>query len=137
MLGQRAAAAGLGVGLSRYVIEHHIGSQPFRANARHRLRWCRSTRRSRPAGYAGQIFTYALPWILLGLPWSLVALPFWIGSKVETAARTLAAPTRWYLVPIAELISFAYWLAGFFGNTVAWRGQNYYLHSNGRFERIS
>ena len=125
------------MGLSSYVIEHRIGSQPFAANARHRLRWCRSTRRSRPAGYAGQIFTYALPWILLGLPWSLPALPFWIWSKAETAALTLHAGSRWYLIPAAELISFCYWIGGFFGNTIAWRGQDYYLHPDGRFERIS
>ena len=137
MLGQLAAEAGLGVGLSRYVIEHRIGSQEFVPNARHRLRWCRSTRRSRPAGYAGQLFTYALPWILLGLPWSAIALPFWIWSKVETAALTLDARPNWLLAPAAELISFVYWIGGFFGNTIAWRGQNYHLHADGRFERIS
>ncbi len=136
MLGQLAAEAGLGVGLSRYVIEHRIGSEAFAVNARHRLRWCRSTRRSRPVGYAGQLFTYALPWILLSLPWSLIALPLWIWSKVETAAFTLDARPRWHLVPIAEFISFVYWIGGFFGNTIAWRGQGYYLRADGRFERI-
>lgn len=140
MLGQLAAEAGLGVGLSRYVIEHRIGSQPFAPNARHRLRWCRSTRRSRPAGYAGQLFTYALPWILAGLPWSLLALPVWIWSKVETADLTLGDPLirrRWYLLPFTELLSFAFWIGGFFGNTIAWRGRSYYLHRDGRFERIA
>ena len=137
VLGQLAAGAGMGVGLSRYVIEHRIGSQPFTANARHRLRWCRSTRRSRPAGYAGQLFTYTLPWLLLGLPWSLLAAPLWIWSKVETARLTVHARPSWFLIPAAELASFLYWVGGFFGNTIAWRGQNYYLHTDGRFERSS
>jgi ceramide glucosyltransferase len=137
VLGQLAAEAGLGVGLSRYVIEHRIGSQPFGPNARHRLRWCRSTRRSRPAGYAGQLFTYTLPLMLFALPWSLLAAPIWIWSKVETAALTLHAGSHWYLIPIAELASFLFWIGGFFGNTIAWRGQEYYLHADGRFERIS
>ena len=137
VLGQLAAEAGLGVGLLSYVVEHRIGSQRFAANARHRLRWCRSTRRSRPAGYAGQLFTYTLPLILLGLPWSLIAAPIWIWSKVETAALTLHARPSWYLLPAAELASFLFWIGGFFGNTIAWRGQDYYLHADGRFERIS
>ncbi len=140
VLGQLAAARGLGVGLSGYVIEHRIGAQPFIANARHRLRWCRSTRRSRPAGYAGQFFTYALPWMLVALPWSLAALPVWIWSKLETAAWMLRDPLcrrYWYALPAAELASFVFWLGGFFGNTIAWRGRRYYLHPDGRFERIA
>jgi ceramide glucosyltransferase len=137
VLGRLAAEKGLGVGLSSYVIEHRIGSQSFVPNARHRLRWCRSTRRSRPGGYAGQLFTYTLPLMLLALPWSLLAAPLWIWSKVETAALTLHAPTSWYLVPVAELASFLFWIGGFFGNTIAWRGHDYYLHADGRFERIS
>src|SRR6476660_7063909 len=48
-----------------FVIEHRIGSQRIMPNLGHRLRWARSTRRSRPAGYWGQIFTYPLPWALL------------------------------------------------------------------------
>ena len=65
VLGNFAAEKGWRVLLSSYVIEHHIGSQPFAANARHRLRWFRSTRISRPAGYVGQMFTNPLPLAIL------------------------------------------------------------------------
>ena len=78
-----------------------------------------------PAGYVGQLFTYTLPLMLLALPWSLLALPVWIWSKVETAALTLHAGQRWYLIPAAELASFVFWIGGFFGNTIAWRGHDY------------
>src|SRR5499427_5995653 len=61
VLGKFAADAGHGVILSSYVIEHHIGSATFAENVAHRLRWTRSTRRSRPAGYIGQLFTMPLP----------------------------------------------------------------------------
>ena len=57
VMGNLAAARGDGVILSSYVIEHRIGAQALGANLRHRLRWNRSTRRSRPAGYVGQLFT--------------------------------------------------------------------------------
>ncbi|MGF2075425.1 glycosyltransferase, partial [Enterococcus casseliflavus] len=69
VLGQFAAEAGCGVALSSYVIEHHIGSQAFAANVRHRLRWRRSTRRSRPAGYVGELFTHTT-----ALAFAMVAL---------------------------------------------------------------
>ena len=64
-MGKLAAERGYGVILSSYVIEHRIGAQGFAANLRHRLRWNRSTRRSRPWGYVGQVFTNPLPLALL------------------------------------------------------------------------
>ena len=65
VIGQRAAELGHGVLFSSYVIEHRIGSQNMMSNLGHRMRWARSTRRSRPLGYWGQIFTYPLPLALL------------------------------------------------------------------------
>src|SRR4029077_15992279 len=65
VMGKLAAERGDGVILSSYVIEHRIGAQALAANLKHRLRWNRSTRRSRPAGYIGQIFTNPLPLALL------------------------------------------------------------------------
>ena len=65
VMGKLAAERGDGVILSSYVIEHRIGAQRLVANLRHRLRWNRSTRRSRPAGYVGQLFTNPLPLALL------------------------------------------------------------------------
>src|ERR1041385_30532 len=65
VMGKLVAESGAGVILSSYVIEHRIGSQGFAANVRHRLRWNRSTRRSRPWGYVGQVFTNPLPLAIL------------------------------------------------------------------------
>jgi ceramide glucosyltransferase len=144
MLGHFAAESGCGVGLSSYVVEHHIGSQDFSANVQHRLRWCRSTRRSRPAGYAGQLFTLSLPWALLLLAtvpawWPLAAATVTmrlIGAWL-TSAVILKDRLAWWMLPLSDLASFGFWLAGFFGNTIVWRGRSYHLHGDGRFERIA
>jgi ceramide glucosyltransferase len=145
VLGNEAAARGLGVALSSYVIEHRIGAQPFAKNARHRLRWCRSTRRSRPAGYVGQLFTNPLP-IALALfavapgswPLLLVTALLRAAAGRATAEEILHDPLcrrQWYLIPLQDLLSFVFWAAGFFGNTIEWRGETYRLQKDGRFVR--
>jgi ceramide glucosyltransferase len=39
------------------------------------------------------------------------------------------------LIPVQDLLSFAFWVAGFFGNTIDWRGERYRLEKDGRFHR--
>ena len=53
-VGRQARLAGYDVRLSTHAVEHRIGSQALRENLIHRLRWRRSTRRSRPVGYWGR-----------------------------------------------------------------------------------
>ena len=141
VMGKFAAEAGFGVILSRTIVEHRIGSETLRSNASHRLRWSRSTRRSRPLGYAGLIFTYPLT-IALALiaadpawwPALTLALAFRIAAAWATSARVLKAQPHWLLLPVQDLLSFLFWIAGFFGNTIVWRGRRYYLYPDGRFE---
>src|SRR4029077_13271563 len=75
VMGKFAAELGYRVLLSSYVIEHHIGSQDLAANFAHRLRWARSTRRSRPAGYTGELFTMPLPSALMLWAWAPALWP--------------------------------------------------------------
>jgi ceramide glucosyltransferase len=141
VMGKFAAEAGFGVILSRNIVEHRIGSQGWRANAAHRIRWVRSTRRSRPLGYLGQLFTYPLPlaFLLCGIqlawwPALVAALAFRSAAAWSTAMWILGARPHWLLLPLEEILSFLFWLAGFFGNTIVWRDRRYYLCSDGRFE---
>ena len=144
VMGKLAASSGYGVLLSSYVITHHIGSSDLTHNASHRLRWARSTRRSRPLGYWGQLLTMALPLSLL----VCAAHPaWWPVLPVTCALRSLAAyvvSTRvlkarisWLLLPIEDLAGFCFWLAGFFGSTIVWRGRRYHLYPDGRFEPLT
>ncbi len=144
MLGKLAFEKGWHVILSSYVIEHRIGSEDFRTNAAHRLRWVRTTRRSRPAGYVGEIFTNPLPIALLLVAfqpdwWPLLAVALALRAAAAWAVAGWAlhdplTARRWWLVPVQDLVSFAFWLSGFFGNTVTWRGQKFALRADGRCE---
>jgi len=146
VMGKLAAEAGYGVILSSYVIEHRIGSQKFAANLRHRVRWCRSTRRSRPWGYAGQVFTNPLPpalllWAVWPAWWPLAAAALslrWVAAWA-TAGLVLRDPLTarlWWLVPLQDVAGFLVWCAGFFGNTISWRGRLYLLLPDGRFQLV-
>jgi len=144
VMGQFAADAGHGVILSSYVIEHHIGSATFKENMAHRLRWARSTRRSRPAGYIGQLFTMPLPLALIVCIFSPAWWPVLPGALAVRAVaaymvpvRVLRAKINWALLTIEDLIGFVFWIAGFFGNTISWRGRRYRLSADGRFELIT
>jgi ceramide glucosyltransferase len=144
VLGKFAADAGHGVILSSYVIEHHIGSSDFRHNAAHRLRWVRSTRRSRPSGYVGQIFTMPFPLALLAAVvnpawWPVVPIMFAIRAAAAwaVAGQVLHARISWLLLPVEDVAAFCFWIAGFFGNTIVWRGRRYRLEADGRFKLIA
>ncbi|MCW5963674.1 MAG: bacteriohopanetetrol glucosamine biosynthesis glycosyltransferase HpnI [Bryobacterales bacterium] len=145
VMGNRAAALGYGVILSSAIIEHRIGSQPLLANLRHRLRWARSTRRSRPAGYFGEIFLrpLALAILLVGLaPWAWPALPLvlalriWQAEEMRRTVRARFETAHWLALPVQDLLSFALWAAGFFGNSIRWRDRRYRLLRDGRFEYL-
>lgn len=142
MMGRLAAEAGYGVILAGAVVEHRLGDADARKSWRHRMRWSRSTRRSRPWGYAGQLFTMPLP-LALAL---VAAAPAWwplaaaaVAARAASAAavaRTLGARTPWLLLPLEDLLAFAAWIAGFFGSTVEWRGRIYEVLRDGRFRAV-
>jgi len=141
VMGKFAAEAGHGVILSSYVIEHHIGSTDIRHNAAHRLRWVRSTRRSRPAGYSGQLFTmpFALALVLVAVapawwPLAAIAIAIRASAALMISRHVLKTKISWLLLPLEDVMTFAFWIAGFFGNTIVWRGLRYRVKPDGRFE---
>jgi ceramide glucosyltransferase len=146
VMGKLAAERGDGVILSSYVIQHRIGAQSLMANLKHRLRWNRSTRRSRPAGYIGQLFTMPVPlavilWAVQPAWWplALAAMGLRAIAGWATAHHVLRDPLTarlFWLVPLQDFLSLAMWIAGFFGNTILWRGRKYYLRPDGRFELV-
>ncbi len=141
MLGKIAAEAGFGVRISAHVVQHRIGSERLIRNFAHRLRWARSTRRSRPAGYIGEFFTHPGPialavvalrpqwWPLVIVTLVLRTLSAWMVSK-----RILGARVPWHLLPVQDFLGFGFWIAGFFGNSIHWRGRRYVLNRDGTVE---
>lgn len=146
VLGLRAAAAGFRVDLSRVIVEHHLSDESTAENMSHRLRWARSTRRSRPWGYVGQLFTNPIPLSILLV---LIYHPLWWVLVVTLALRAgVAYATGVHLlkdklslkyaplIPVQDLLSFLFWILGFTGNSIAWRGRKYKVNRDGTFDLI-
>jgi ceramide glucosyltransferase len=142
VIGQRAAELGHGVLFSSYVIEHRIGSQGMMHNLGHRMRWARSTRRSRPLGYWGQIFTYPLPLALLfcavyPTAWPVLFLTLVLRgvAAFATAGSIVRDPItqkQWWLLPVQDVIGFFVWISGFVGDKIVWRNRKCTVLRDGR-----
>jgi ceramide glucosyltransferase len=143
-LGVRVFKAGYRVALSAEVVETAIPAYEWRGFLDHQLRWARTVRDARPAGYAGLVFTHGLAWAmlnvlasglspvslwLLGLSFFLrLALAMTVGAQVLADHQVL--PNLW-LLPFRDLLAMGVWVAGFAGNTIVWRGQRFLL-KNGK-----
>ena len=144
VLGRFVAEAGYRVILSAHTVEHRIGAQSFAVSVSHRLRWNRSTRRSRPLGYCGQVFTnpIALALLLTAVnpvfwPLLILTLVVRIGTACAMADWVVKDPAtirQWYLIPFQDLFSFVTWVAGFFGSAICWRAIKYRVLPDGRLE---
>lgn len=142
VIGQRTAEMGYEVLFSSAVIQHRIGSQTMLRNFAHRLRWARSTRRSRPAGYWGQLFTYPLPLALLlvavwpaAWPVLIVTVAVRGAAAVATAEFVVHDPLlrgQWWLLPLQDVLGFVVWLGGFLGDKIIWRDRKCTVLRDGR-----
>jgi len=78
-MGARVERAGYRVVLSTEVVETSVPPYDWREFVDHQLRWLRTVRDARPAGYSGLIFTYGLMWALLNvLASGLSPLSLWL-----------------------------------------------------------
>ncbi len=148
-LGHRIAGSGKPVELSGTVVETFLPAYSFSTFVQHQLRWARTVRDSRKAGYLGLGLTFGLPWALTAVvfsrgaswTWWLLALTagmrllvaYLVGSKV-LADRQLAR--NLWLIPFRDLIALGVWLISFTGHTIEWRGDQFLL-KDGKLARLS
>src|SRR5262249_13670933 len=90
-LGARLSARGLKGKLSEVIVETFLPAYRFREFIEHQLRWNRTIRASRPWGYLGLLFTFAIPWSLLALLCARGAAWAWGLCAAAGIARMLSA----------------------------------------------
>ena len=66
-LGRRISRLGYRIEFAPVVVETDLGGESWAETWRHQLRWSRTIRVSRPAGYFGYVVTHATFWALVAL----------------------------------------------------------------------
>lgn len=148
-MGARIAKAGYRVELSDEVVETSVPAYSFRGFADHQLRWARSTRDSRKLGYVGLGITFCLPWAIFACIasgfalWSFTLLSLALLARVSVALSVGVGVLHdgqvlrdLWLLPLRDLLAFAFWLWSFAGDTVVWRGEEFHLQ-DGRLSRVN
>ena len=150
VLGEFIAKAGYQVVFCDDTPDHLFGGETMGDSLRHRLRWERSSRCSRPAGYFGQLFMHGLPlaltaWMVApaGNPYMIPLLGAFLICRAlvawEVGWRLLkdrSLRKYWWLLPVADLLSFGIWLWAFQGNEIVWRGRRFRVLRGGKLEPV-
>lgn len=141
-MGKRTSKAGMEVVLSDLVVETHLPPYHFRDFLDHQMRWARSTRDSRRAGYLGLLFTFGLPWAIIAVPLAFGAWWSWLLLAVATLLRTTLALVvgrgllhdenvvrDLWLLPLRDLVALGVWFWSWAGHEVRWRGEIFVLEN--------
>jgi ceramide glucosyltransferase len=141
-LGHAVLAEGRAVVLSRYLVEAQVSEPSLTALWRHELRWARTVRGVTPAAYAGTIVTHPLAVAVLAAAFTGFGLTSWGFIAItcmlrwgcaRATADTLGVPrARFWLLPARDALSFAVFVASFFGRTVFWRDEHFRVEASGR-----
>jgi len=141
-IGEEVRAQGLAVVLSRYLVEARVSEPSLAALWHHELRWARTIRTIAPGGFAGSVLTHAV--VLSAMTaaatgFSLTACLFLMISMVLrfASARVIAgalgfSAAKLWLLPLRDALSFAIFVASFFGRRVSWRDQLFQVAPSGR-----
>ncbi len=148
-LGERVRKLRMKVVLSDYVVDDVMGAETFARMWSRRVRWAKTCRAMQPAGWAGAVVTHGFVLALAlalaaGLaPWALGALLATVLLRAAVAAAITGCITHdrearrgLWLLPVADVLSFAVWLSSFLGRTVAWRGRRFRLAPGGKLEPL-
>jgi ceramide glucosyltransferase len=137
-LGNRIAAAGGNVVLSREPVWTMYPAQSLGGFWDHQVRWARTVRLCRPLSYFGLIFTHGLPWAILAasivhtraaaaaylLGYLILRLTMaWVVGVWGVGDEVLRRKV--YLVPLRDAGNFVIWLASFASNRIVWGGREF------------
>jgi len=139
-LGRKLHSLGRRNVISPVVVSTRLSAESWTAAWRHQVRWARTIRVSRGAGYAGLPITFTTFWAVVAAGFGL----WWLGILLILARLAMAIGCGWfvlrsadvwkyfYAIPLRDLWGASVWAAGLFGDTVEWRGRRLRLDREGR-----
>jgi ceramide glucosyltransferase len=148
VLGNETFKLGETVVLSHHAIDHMVINSNFVDSMKHQVRWMKSTRFSRPAGHFVTSLSFSLPFGILALatavalghtPWGIALFAWSVATRLALSlavGRAVVADPSWFgllvLYPIRDLMGFGFWVAGYWGNRILWRGRIFELLPGGK-----
>jgi ceramide glucosyltransferase len=141
-IGDEVRALGLAVVLSPYIVEARVTEPTFAALWRHELRWARTERAVAPVGFAASLLSQSVAVAALGAAATGFALTSsiflgiscvlrWATARIVADALGVPAAKPW-LLAVRDGLSFAVYVASFFGRTVVWRDEAFRVEASGR-----
>jgi ceramide glucosyltransferase len=141
-IGDEVRGVGLAVVLSPYIVEARVSEPSLAELWRHELRWARTVRAMAPAGFAGSVLAHPVAIAALAAAAAGFALTpsiflviscvlRWATARIIAGALGVPPANPW-LLPVRDALSFAVFVASFFGRTVFWRDQVFQVEASGR-----
>lgn len=144
-LAKRITGLGRSTHLSTYVVDTSISETSWSGAWQHQLRWARTIRASKGAGYLGLPITHAGVWVVLAF-----LLHLWPAAVILVALRIAAALASGWLVirvratafyaclaPVWDLYGFAVWVVSYMSDEVRWRDRRLRITPDGRIIPLS
>jgi ceramide glucosyltransferase len=148
VLGNETFKMGKTVVLSHHAIDHMVINSNLSDSLKHQVRWMKSTRFSRPAGHFATSLSFSLPFGLLSCVaasalghtgWGVLLLGWSVATRLALAiavGRKVVGDRSWFgllmLYPVRDLMGFGFWVAGYWGRRILWRGRVFELLPGGK-----
>jgi ceramide glucosyltransferase len=137
-LGVHIDRAGFRIEICEELVETFVPAYTWRGFVEHQLRWLRTVRDSRPAGYFGMVCANLLAWAFLNVIASglslfsialfsmalmfRVSIALGVGIGILNDRQVLR--DVWLLLP-RDLVALALWAWSYASDTVVWRGERF------------
>jgi ceramide glucosyltransferase len=146
MLGNLVRRKGLDVALVPYVVETTVAESTLSDLFQHELRWARTIRNVRPAGYTLSLLTMSAPWAVASLLLSRFSPAGWyafaaalllrvalhVAVRIRFKRKDSASPA-W--IPLREALSFIVYCASHLGRRVLWKETRFAVTTDGQLHQ--
>ena len=139
-IGEAVAGLGKTVAVPPILLTHACTETSLGEVWRHHLRWAVTIRGVAPLRHLGSGIVYALPIALLAVPFAplaglstaafALATRLLVATRIDRIAGRRTAPL--WLLPLADCLEFAAFLASLAARTIDWRGRRLTMAGNGR-----
>ena len=139
-IGEAIAGLGLAVAVPPLLLTHACTEASLGEVWRHHLRWAVTIRGVAPLRHLGSGIVYALPLGLLAIPFAPLAgigvtaialvVRLLVATRIDRIAGRRTAPL--WLLPLADCLEFAAFLASLTARTIDWRGRRLTMDGKGR-----